>query len=93
MAGAPDELTIFDILLTAPPQPPFPPELQGRRRGVGVAWCGDIAEGERVLAPLRESSHRPRPVRPMPYVALQMMLDGTAPHGLSFYDSCTTSPR
>jgi FAD/FMN-containing dehydrogenase len=38
MADAPDELTIFDVLLTAPPQPPFPPELQGRPVAVvGVA--------------------------------------------------------
>ena len=34
IADAPEELTIFDVVLTAPPQEPFPPELQGRpRRG------------------------------------------------------------
>ena len=88
MAGAPEELTIFDVLLTAPPQEPFPPELQGRRVAVvGVAWCGDPAEGAHVLAPLR----RDCPplvdlVAPMPYVALQSMLDQTAPHGWRFYD-------
>ena len=66
MAGAPEELTIFDVLLTAPPQEPFPPELQGRRVAVvGVAWSGDLAEGERVLAPLRaELPARRRPRRP-----------------------------
>ena len=31
MADAPDELTAFCVLLTAPPRRPFPPELQGRR--------------------------------------------------------------
>src|SRR5918996_1182678 len=51
MQDAPPELTIFDVLLTAPPGPPFPAELQGRRVAVvSVAWSGDLAAGERVLA-------------------------------------------
>ena len=88
MAGAPEELTTFDVLLTAPPQDPFPAELQGRPVAVvAVAWTGDPAEGERVLAPLRE---RCPPVLDlvgeMPYVALQSMLDETAPHGRHYYD-------
>jgi FAD/FMN-containing dehydrogenase len=88
MAGAPEELGIFAVLLTAPPQDPFPPELRGRPVAVlSVAWSGDLAEGERVLAPLR--ADRPPVldlVGPMPYVALQSMLDATAPHGLRYYD-------
>jgi FAD/FMN-containing dehydrogenase len=85
--SAPDELMIFDVLLTAPPEPPFPPDLQGQRVAViGIAWSGDLDEGERVLAPLR-AAHPPALdlVQPMPYVALQTMLDATAPHGLSYY--------
>jgi FAD/FMN-containing dehydrogenase len=86
--GAPPELTIFDTLITAPPEAPFPPGLQGRRVAVvGVAWSGDLAEGERVLAPLREACAPALDlVGPMPYVALQTMLDQTAPHGWRFYD-------
>ena len=54
MESAPDELTIFVALVTAPPEPPFPAELQGRPAvAVALAWSGDLAEGERVLAPLR----------------------------------------
>jgi FAD/FMN-containing dehydrogenase len=88
MESAPDELTIFAALITAPPHEPFPPGLQGRRAlAVAMAWSGEIAEGERVLAALRCS---PAPaldlVAPMPYVALQQMLDATAPHGWRFYD-------
>ncbi|HWT23053.1 MAG TPA: FAD-binding oxidoreductase [Solirubrobacteraceae bacterium] len=88
MERAPEELGMFAVLLTAPPSEPFPPELQGRPAAVlGVAWCGDLAEGDRVLAPLR--SRRPPAldlVEPMPYVALQSMLDATAPPGLRYHD-------
>jgi FAD/FMN-containing dehydrogenase len=88
MEGAPDELTIFAALITAPPQEPFPPALQGRQvLAVAVAWSGDLDEGERVLAPLRASCPPAIDlVGPVPYVALQTMLDETAPPGWRFYD-------
>jgi FAD/FMN-containing dehydrogenase len=88
MEDAPDELTVFAVLLTAPPAEPFPPELQGRPVAViSLAWCGDLEAGERCIAPLR-AAHPPALdlVGPMPYVALQSMLDATAPHGLNYYD-------
>ena len=88
MEGAPDELTVFVALITAPPEPPFPAELHGRPAvAVAVAWSGDLEEGARVLAPLRAM---PPPVvdlvAPMPYRALQSMLDHSAPHGWRFHD-------
>jgi FAD/FMN-containing dehydrogenase len=88
MERAPDELTIFVALITAPPEAPFPEQLHGRPAvAVALAWSGDLAEGERVLAPLRAT---PPPaldlVAPMPYTALQTMLDQTAPPGWRFYD-------
>src|SRR3954468_2375639 len=88
MENAPAELTIFAALITAPPHAPFPPQLQGKRAlAVAIAWSGDPAEGERVLAPLRSTSAPALDlVGPMPYVALQTMLDATAPHGWQFYD-------
>ena len=88
MEGAPDELTTFAVLLTAPPQAPFPAELQGKPAAVvAVAWSGDPAEGERVLAPLRDGCPPVADlVGPMPYVALQSMLDETAPHGWRYHD-------
>ena len=60
-----------------------------------VAWCGDVAEGERCS---RRCARRCPPaldlVGPMPYVALQSMLDETAPHGWQLLrPACTTSPR
>ena len=88
MDGAPEELGVFAVLLTAPPVEPFPTELQGRPVAVmSVAWSGDLAEGERVLAPLRaDCPPAVDLVAPMPYVALQSMLDQTAPHGWRYYD-------
>jgi FAD/FMN-containing dehydrogenase len=88
MAQAPEELTIFDTLLTAPPDPAFPEDLRGGRIAVvGVAWCGDPAEGERVLAPLRSACPPALDaVAPMPYLGLQTMLDASAPHGWRFHD-------
>ena len=88
MEGAPEALGMFAVLLTAPPAEPFPPELQGRKvAALSVAWSGDLAEGERVLAPLRANCPPALDVvGPMPYVALQSMLDETAPHGENYYD-------
>jgi FAD/FMN-containing dehydrogenase len=88
MDGAPEELTVFDVLLTAPPAEPFPSDLHGQRVAlVGVAWVGDLEKGERTLARLRASCPPALDlVGPMPYVALQSMIDDTAPHGWQFYD-------
>ncbi len=88
MEGAPEALGMFAVLLTAPPAEPFPADLQGRKAAViSVAWSGDLAEGERVLAPLRADCPPALDlVAPMPYVALQSMLDETAPHGGQYYD-------
>ena len=88
MEDAPDELSIFDCLVTAPPEEPFPAELRGRRIvATGFCWSGDLDEGERVLARLRELCPPAADlVAPMPYVALQQMLDAANVHGWSYYD-------
>ncbi len=88
LEDAPEALGLFATLLTAPPVEPFPADLRGRPVAVlAVAWSGPLAEGERVLAPLRaECPPVLDLVGPMPYVALQSMLDATAPHGEHFYD-------
>jgi FAD/FMN-containing dehydrogenase len=87
METAPDELTVFETFMTAPPEAPFPAELQGRPvLGLGVLYAGPVAEGEKVLRPLRKF-RRPALdiVASMPALAIQQMLDPTAPHGMRNY--------
>jgi FAD/FMN-containing dehydrogenase len=88
METAPDELTSFPVFITAPPQPPFPPELQGRPvLAVGVAHAGPVDEGMRALEPLKRSAPPALDLAgPMPYLALQTMLDAGVPHGLHNYN-------
>jgi FAD/FMN-containing dehydrogenase len=82
MAAAPEELTIFEALVTAPPQAPFPAELQGRPvLSIGVAHLGGEDAARRDLAPLRALRPALDAVGPMPYVALQSMIDDAVPHG------------
>jgi FAD/FMN-containing dehydrogenase len=54
--------------------------------GVIVCWTGDHAEGVRVIAPRREAAQPVMDlVQPMPYAALQSMLDGGFPSGLQVH--------
>jgi len=84
---APDELGISLALLHAPPLPILPPDQVGRPvMGLVLAWAGDLADGERATAPLRRiGSPLADAVRPVPYVMLQSLLDGGAPHGRHYY--------
>jgi FAD/FMN-containing dehydrogenase len=88
MDEAPDALCVYEVLFTCPPDEPFPAELRGRPAlALGIVYSGPVAEGERVLRPLREFG---RPaldlVAPMPIVDVQTMLDPTAPHGMNNYN-------
>ncbi|HET6336781.1 MAG TPA: FAD-binding oxidoreductase [Polyangiales bacterium] len=77
MDAAPRELSGGVVFITAPPAPFIPPDLQGKPAvAVIVTWFGDIASGERALKPLREFGEPVADlIQPMPYVALQSMLD------------------
>jgi hypothetical protein len=74
-------------MMLAPPLPFLPPRLVGKPvLGLVLVWAGDLAEGENATAPLREvASPVAELVRPAPYLALQSMLDGGAPHGRHYY--------
>jgi FAD/FMN-containing dehydrogenase len=83
----PDEVSLMAALVVAPPAPEFPAELHGRPVVVlGAAYHGSLADGERALRPVREFA--PPAVDllgPIPYVALQQMVDAFTPRGLHYY--------
>jgi hypothetical protein len=84
---APDDLGITVAMTPAPPAPFIPPEWFGRpAMGLVLVWAGDPADGGEVMAPLRSiGSPIADAIGPVPYVALQSMLDGGAPHGRHYY--------
>jgi FAD/FMN-containing dehydrogenase len=69
--AAPDELSTQAMMMYAPPLPFIPQELHGAPViALLVAYSGDPAEGERVLAPLRALATPLRDlIGPMPYPA------------------------
>jgi hypothetical protein len=73
--------------VSAPPEPFVPPEMHFKPIvGTIVCWTGDPEEGERIVAPIREAAQPVMDmVQPMPYVALQSMLDAGGPHGVRAY--------
>jgi FAD/FMN-containing dehydrogenase len=74
--AAGDQLTIFEVLVSMEGHAIF---------GVGACWAGELGAGERAVAPLRALRPAVDMLGPMPYVAMQQMLDPTAPHGLRCY--------
>jgi FAD/FMN-containing dehydrogenase len=87
MEVASDEILSGMAFITAPPAP-FVPEAMGGKPAVAVVvgWLGDPADGEAALEPLRDFGPPAVDlVQPMPYVALQQMLDGRSGFGLHQY--------
>jgi FAD/FMN-containing dehydrogenase len=77
VAGAPDQLTSLVDLTTAPPAP-FIPENWHFKKVVAVVacWAGDQAVGEGVVAPLRKLGTVVNDLLgPIPYIALQQLID------------------
>ena len=87
IVDAPDELGITIALRLAPPMPFLPPDQYGKPVLVLIlVWGGNPQEGASAVAPLRAiGTPIADVVRPVPYVALQSMLDGGAPHGNHYY--------
>jgi FAD/FMN-containing dehydrogenase len=75
---APDELSTVAALATLPDGVPVV--------ALAACYCGSLEDGERVIAPLR-SFGRPiaDQIRPLPYLAVQSMLDGFFPAGREHY--------
>ncbi len=83
---APDEIGTAAVLLTAPPEEFVPEWLQGKPAvGIVGCWCGDVAEGEEFLKPLKNLAPAVDLFGPIPYRGLQAMLDPMSPAGLRNY--------
>ncbi len=85
-ADAPDEAAMLAAIVTAPPEPFVPLQLTGQKIVAIVGcWCGDPDAGAAALEPLRRLGPAADVFGPMPYAAVQRMLDGGAPPGLRYY--------
>jgi FAD/FMN-containing dehydrogenase len=87
IAKAPDQVCGGLALITAPPEEFVPEALRGQP-AVGIVYCyvGSPEEGEEALRPLREAAPPALDmVQPLPYAALQQMLDAGNPHGIREY--------
>jgi FAD/FMN-containing dehydrogenase len=86
-ANAPDEFCGIAVLANAPPLPFLDAAWHGKPVVIfALCWSGDMAAGERALAPLRGHG-RPLAdhVGPMPYAQWQQMQDPAAPAGHFYY--------
>jgi FAD/FMN-containing dehydrogenase len=78
METAPDDLTVVALLAATPDGAPV--------AGIAACWCGDLEEGTRVLAPLREfGTPFLDAIAPMPFPAMQMLADESSPDRVHNY--------
>jgi FAD/FMN-containing dehydrogenase len=87
MTTAPDEVGSALAFITAPPVEFVPEPVRGQPViGLIVCYAGDVEDGQRVLAPLLEfGPPAVAMVQPMPYVALQQLIDEGNPSGMQNY--------
>ena len=86
MVAAPEELTAYAAMVTTPDGMPAV--------AIIACWCGDMAEGERVLEPLRAfGPPMLDAIQPMPLQAMQTVLDGAFPDGTYNYWKATFVPK
>jgi hypothetical protein len=87
MEDAPEDLGAAVAFISAPPEEFVPPEMHFKPvLGLVICWSGSHEEGERVVAPIREVAQPMMDmVGPMPYVALQSLLDGGGQPGTRAY--------
>jgi FAD/FMN-containing dehydrogenase len=84
--AAPDELSTACVVVTAPPEPFVPAELQGQPVvGIAALHVGDADRGSDVIEPLKELRPVVDTIAPVPYTAFQAALDPLAPWGVRSY--------
>jgi FAD/FMN-containing dehydrogenase len=78
-AATPDALTVYAQIATNP-------TLGMRVAAMAVCWSGDLADGARVLEPLRAYGEPViETIQPTPYAAWQRTFDPKYPHGRRYY--------
>ena len=84
---APPELSTALATVLAPPEDFVPPEMVGRPIfAIIAAWLGDSSDADEAVTPLRRiMAGGIDLLQPMPYTALQSMIDGFAPRGWRNY--------
>lgn len=87
MAGAPDELTLAAVYISAPPAPFVPPESVGAPM-LAIAGCyaGSIEDGQRAMEPVHALNPIVDLIGPMPYAVLQTLIDEANPHFIQYYN-------
>jgi FAD/FMN-containing dehydrogenase len=83
---APEALGWAVASITAPPAPFVPQEWQGKRViAIAGQFAGDLEEAERLMKPLRGLKPILDLWQPMPYLAVQQLLDPGNPYGARSY--------
>jgi FAD/FMN-containing dehydrogenase len=83
---APEALGWAVASITAPPAPFVPQEWHGRRMiAIAGQFAGDLDEAERLMKPLRGLKPIVDLWQPMPYLAVQGLLDPGNPYGARAY--------
>jgi len=87
VATAPDELNVWTVLRKAPPLPFLPPEVHGTEVLILAAfWSGDMKDGEKAMAGLREFGEPIADViSPHPYAGWNKAFDGLLTPGARNY--------
>jgi FAD/FMN-containing dehydrogenase len=73
----PEDMNVWAVLRQAPPLPFLPEDVHGKEvAALAVFWAGDIEEGRRAIAPLREfGTPHGEHLGPQPYTAWQQAFD------------------
>lgn len=86
-ASAPEELNVWVVLRKAPPLPFLPETVHGQEVIVlAVFYAGDLAEGEKLIAPLRSFGDAyGEHIGPQPYIQWQQAFDPLLTRGARNY--------
>ena len=92
---APDDITALVNLTTAPPLPAIPEEWHGKKVAAFIAVStGPVDEGETLVHAMRDVAEPIADVLgPMPYHAMQTLLDPLWPKGIHAYFKATNLAR